>query len=425
MPPFGTTFRALGYRNFRLFFVGQGISLVGTWIQQIAMGWLVYRLTNSAFMLGVVGFSSQIPSFILSPLTGVLADRWNRRTILVLTQIFSMAQAFILAYLTLSGKVAVWHIVSLGALLGLANSVDIPARQSFIIDMVERKELLGNAIALNSFMFNAARLIGPSIAGIIIGVSGEGVCFLVNGLSFFAVLISLLMMKIKDRRVKGGRPNVIAGLAEGISYTFGFAPIRSILILLGIYSLMGMSYAVLMPVFARDILRGGPDMMGFLMASVGVGALVGTIYLASRKRVVRLGRTIPVAAFIFSASIIVFSLSRVPWLSSIILVFTGFGLMVHMASSNTVIQTIVDDDKRGRVMSFYAMAFMGMAPIGSLLAGAMASWVGAPNTLIIGGIFCLAAAFQFAREIPILKAMARPAYFDTIPLISAEKENTI
>lgn len=405
-----TIFRALEYRNYRLFFIGQGISLIGTWMQQIAMSWLVYRLTGSALILGIVGFSSQIPAFFLSPFAGVLADRWNRHSILLVTQTLAMIQAFILAYLVLTHTIAVWHIIVTGIFLGAVNSLDIPARQSFVIDMVEKKETLGNAIALNSMMFNMARLVGPSIAGILIALTGEGMCFLINGVSFFAVIWCLLAMKLKPRKQKTQYKNVLHGLREGFNYTFGFIPIRFILVLLGILSLMGTSYVVLMPVFAKEVLGGGPKTLGFLMTAVGAGALIGTLYLASRKGMLKLGPIIPIASAIFSAGMIVLSFSRTLWVSLLTLIIIGFGLMVQMAASNTVLQTIVDDDKRGRVMSFYSMAFMGMTPLGSLIAGYLANNIGTPVTLMISGSCCALASLFFAAKIPLLKSMVHPIY---------------
>ncbi|MCX5692914.1 MAG: MFS transporter [Candidatus Omnitrophica bacterium] len=405
-------FRALKYRNFRLFFSGQGISLTGTWMQSIAMSWLVYRMTNSAFMLGVVGFSSQIPTFILAPFTGVLADRHNRHKMLVVTQTLAMLQAFILAFLTLTGHIAVWHIIVLGVFLGCISSLDIPARHSFILEMVEEKENLGNAIALNSMMFNMARLIGPSIAGILIAVAGEGVCFLINAVSYFAVIASLLAMKIPRRynEKKEADYNMLKDLREGFNYAFGFVPIKAILFLLGIISLMGMSYAVLMPVFAKDILHGGPHTLGFLMGAVGIGSLAGTIYLASKKNIITLGRMLPIAAGIFGLSVMIFSFSHNLVFSLVLLFFSGFGIMVQMAASNTILQTIVDDDKRGRIMSFYTMAFMGMAPFGSLFSGMLASKIGVSNTLIISGLCCILAAVIFAFNLPSLRKTVRPIY---------------
>ena len=405
-----TIFRTLRYRNFRLFFAGQSVSLIGTWMQIIAMSWLVYRLTNSPFLLGVVGFLSQIPSFILSPFAGVAADRWNRHRILIITQTLSMIQAFILAILTITHTINIWHVVILSTILGCVNSLDIPARQSFIVEMVEKRENLGNAIALNSLMFNAARLVGPSIAGVIIAFSGEGVCFFINGVSFLSVIASLLAMNVRPHRIKPVSRRIREELKEGIVYVLGFPPIKFILSLLGLISVMGMSYAVLMPVFVRDILKGGPGTFGMLMASSGIGALAATAYLASRKSVIGLSRMIPIASSVFALGLVVFSLSRNILLSSLLLVIIGFGFMAHMAVSNIILQTIVDDDKRGRVMSFYTMAFMGTAPLGSLLAGILASRIGATNTLIIGGVCCLAGSIVFAGKLPAMRKFIHPIY---------------
>jgi MFS family permease len=403
-------FRTLRYRNFRLFFAGQGVSLVGTWMQHVAMGWLVYRMTNSPLMLGVVGFAGQIPTFIFSPFAGVMADRWNRRSLLMLTQGLSMAQAFILAALTLYGFVQTWHVVALSFFLGCVNAMDIPVRQSFLMEMVERKENLGNAIALNSLMFNSARLIGPSIAGVVVAILGEGACFLVNGVSFLAVIASLSAMRLTAPGPSDGKVRILEGVREGLSYAFGFLPMRMILSLLATISLTGMSYVVLMPVFARDILRGGPETLGFLMASAGVGALVATLYLASRRTIVGLGRLIPASAALFATGLMLFSFSRKLWVSVILLAITGFGMMANMAASNIILQTIADDDKRGRVMSFYTVAFMGMAPIGSLITGALASRIGVTATLVIGAGICIAASAVFATRLPLLRKAIHPIY---------------
>jgi MFS family permease len=381
-------------------------------MQYVAMSWLVYKMTNSAFMLGVVGFASQIPTFILSPFTGVIADRHNRYKILLFTQALAMLQAFILAFLTLTGNIAVWHIIVMGIFLGCINSLDIPARHSFILQMIEEKENLGNAIALNSMMFNFARLIGPSIAGVLIAITGEGACFLINAVSYLAVIASLLAMDkgVKIRKYKQENYDIFKDLKEGLDYVLRSQPIRAILLLLGIISLMGMSYAVLMPVFARDVLGGGPHTLGFLMAAVGVGALAGTVYLASMKKAIMLGNLLPVSVGVFGIGIIAFSFSHNIGLSLVLLVISGFGIMVQMAASNTILQTIVDDDKRGRVMSFYTMAFMGMAPLGSLLAGAMAVRLGASNTLIISGSCCIIASVVFVFKIPSLRKILQPIY---------------
>jgi len=400
---------ALQYRNYRLFFGGQGISLIGTWMQRIAMSWLVYRLTNSAFLLGVVGFTGQIPIFLLTPFAGVLADKMNRHRVLIVTQTLAMIQALILAFLVFTGTVAVWHILSLSIFLGLIDAFDMPVRQSFMVEIVQTKDL-GNAIALNSSIVNSAQLLGPSIAGILIASTGEGMCFLLNGISYLFVIVSLLAMKITSRKMETQTTRVLKGVREGFSYVFGFTPIRSVLLLLALISLVGMPYRVLMPVFARDILHGGPDTLGFLMASSGVGALVGSIYLASRKSVLGLGKWIALASSIFGIGLIAFSLSRVFWLSLFLILLSSFGMMVQMASSNTVLQTVVDEDKRGRVMSFYAMAIRGMAPFGSLLAGGLASKIGAPHTLMIGGVSCVLGSLMFAAKLPLLREMVRPVY---------------
>jgi MFS family permease len=407
---FKIIFRSLQYRNYRLFFTGQTISLTGTWIQRIALPWLVYRLTGSAFLLGVVGFAGQIPTFLLAPFAGVLADRWNRYHILIATQILAMIQALALAFLFFSGAIEVWHIILFGIFLGFVNAFDMPARQSFVVEMIENREDLGNAIALNSSMVNSARLLGPSIAGVLIAATSEGICFLLNGLSYLFVIVSLLMMKVTPRKIKTLDTQVLQGLKEGFSYAFGSAPIRSIILLLGLVSLMGMPYTVLMPVFAKEILHGDSHTFGFLMGASGIGALAGALYLASRKSVLGLGKIIPLSAAIFGFGLIAFSLSRLFLLSLILMLITGLGMIMQMAASNTIIQTIVDDDKRGRVMSFYMMAFIGTAPFGSLLAGGLASSLGAPNTLIIGGASCILGAVIFARRLPDLRKMVHPIY---------------
>jgi MFS family permease len=405
-----TVFRALAHRNYRLFFGGQSISLIGTWMQLIAMNWLVYRLTHSALLLGVVGFTSRIPTFVIAPFGGVLADRWNRHRMLVVTQILSMIQALMFAVLVLTGLIEVWHVVILSLFLGFINALDIPIRQSFVVEMIEKREDLGNAIALNSSMVNGARLLGPSIAGMLIATLGEGLCFLINGLSFIAVIWALLAMKITPQKKERQRSQFIHGLKEGFSYAFGFIPIRSLLLLLALVSLMGMPYAVLMPIFAEKILKGGPQALGFLLAAAGVGALAGTLYLASRKTVLGLGRIVVIATGIFGVGLIAFSLSRLLWLSLIFMVLTGFGMIVQMASTNTLLQTLVEEDKRGRVMSLYTMAFMGMVPFGSLLSGSLADRIGAPGTIMIGGIACILGSFLFARKLPSLREMVRPIY---------------
>ncbi|HMK52336.1 MAG TPA: MFS transporter [Thermodesulfobacteriota bacterium] len=403
-------FRALYHRNYRLFFGGQGISLIGTWMQQIAMSWLVYRMTSSAFLLGLIGFSSQICSFFFSPFAGVISDRWNRHHILIVTQSLAMIQASILAFLTLTGMIAVHHLIVLSLFLGLVNAFDMPTRQAFVVEMVERRENLGNAIALNSFLFNGARLVGPSVAGLLISILGEGMCFLLNALSFLAVIIALLAMKMTYHKREAEKTHVFQGFKEGFIYAFGFPPIRIILFFLSWLSLVATANTTLLPIFARDILHGDARTYGFLMAAIGVGAIIGAIFLAARKSVLGLGRIIAIASGIFGVGLISFSLSHALWLSLSLLLLAGFGMMVHMASSNTILQTMVDDDKRGRVMSLYVMAFMGMAPFGSLTGGSLAGTIGAPSTLIIGGASCILGSLLFMRKLPSLREMGRPIY---------------
>jgi MFS family permease len=402
--------RALHHKNYQLFFGGQGISLIGTWMQQIAMSWMVYRLTDSALLLGIVGFSSQIPIFLLASFAGVYADRWNRHRILIVTQTLSMIQALTLALLTLTGTIEVWHIIVLSTFLGVINAFDMPTRQSFIVQIIDKAEDLGNAIALNSFMFNGARLVGPSIAGLLIGYLGEGICFLLNGISFIGIIIALLAMKVPKREKVVRTSRLWQDLQEGYSYAFGFAPIRYILLQVGLMSFMGLSYVVLMPIFARDILQGGPHTLGFLMAASGIGALIGSIYLASRRTILGLGRLIAYASGIFGIGIIAFSLSKMLIVSLCMMFMMGFGMIVQMASSNTILQSIVEEDKRGRVMSIYATAFIGMAPLGNLFTGALASWIGAPDTLIISGATCIIGSLIFALKLPQIRKQVRPIY---------------
>ena len=403
-------FRSLKYRNFRLFFGGQSISLIGTWIQRIAMPWLVYDLTNSVVLLGIVGFAGQIPTFLMAPFAGVLVDRKNRYKILIATQVLAMIQALILAALVYTGHIQVWHLVALSVMLGLINAFDMPSRQSFMIELVEKKDDLGNAIALNSTMVNSARLLGPSIAGVLISLAGEGTCFLINGLSYIVVISTLLFMKINLKPKIKKSSKVINELKEGFRYTFGFKPIRFVILLLALVSLMGMPFSVLMPVYAKEILHGESHTFGFLMGASGLGALSGALYLASRKNVAGLEKIIPFSAMVFGSGLILLSLSKVFWLASIVMIITGAGMMMVMASSNTIIQTIIDDNKRGRVMSIYAMAFMGTAPFGSLMAGSLAKVIGTPMTFGIGGLSCIIGATFYLRKIPELQKHIRPVY---------------
>lgn len=403
--------RALRSRNYRLFLAGQGVSLVGTWMQYVAMSWLVYRLTGSALLLGVVGFTSQIPTLFISPVAGVLADRWDRRRLLLATQSLAMLQAALLALVVLTGVVQVWQIILLSLILGVVHAFDIPIRQSFVVEMVDQREDLGNAIALNSSLVNGARLLGPAIAGLLIASVGEGICFILNALSYLAVIVALAAMRIPPAaNPRPARRPILHELREGFLYAYQFGPIRSILLLLALVSLMGMPYSVLVPVFAKDILHGGAHTFGFLMTAAGSGALVGTLYLASRHSVRGLGRVIVRATILFAVGIAAFALSGNFPLSLAALALAGFGAMTLVASCNTVLQTILDEDKRGRVMSFFTMAFIGVAPFGSLGAGAMAGILGPRDTLLLGGAGCLVGAAVFARHLPQIREKVRPIY---------------
>ena len=402
--------RALKHRNFRLFFFGQGVSLIGTWMQQVAMIWLVYRLSNSAFLLGLVGFCTQVPSFFLAPLAGVFTDRWNLHRTIIVTQSLAMFQAAILVVLTLTGVIAVWHIILLSIFLGLVNGFDIPARQAFLIQMVEGREDLASAIGLNSSMFNGARLVGPAIAGFLIAAMGEGLCFLLNAISYGAVLVALLVMRVTRRPPAEPPQHVLLDLWEGVRYAFGFPPIRAILLLLAVVNLAAMPLTVLLPIFTTAVLHGGPDTLGLLTAAMGMGALAGALLLASRKTVLGLGRQIAWASGAFGLSLIAFSFSNVVWLSLVLLVISGFTMMMTTAASNTILQTIVEDDKRGRVMSFYVMTFLGMAPLGSLLAGSLASHIGAVQVVQLTGAVCIVGSLVFAYRLPALRKLIRPIY---------------
>ena len=401
---------ALRSRNYRLFFAGQGISLIGTWMTQIATVWLVYHLTHSVLMLGVVGFTSQIPNFVLAPLGGVLVDRFSCYRILVSTQVLAMVQSLTLAVLALSGVIQIWHILALSLCQGLINAVDAPARQVFVIELVEHKADLANAIAINSTLFNGARLIGPAIGGLLIARVGEAYCFLIDGLSYIAVIMALLAMRFKPKPLPVTTGNPWQKVIEGFVYAFGCPPIRAILFLSALVSFMGMQYAVLVPFFADKVLQGNAQTLGFLMAASGVGAVFGGIYLATRQTVVGLGKLIILGPAILGAGLITFSLSRFLPVSLGAMLLIGLGVILQIAAGSTVLQTIVDDDKRGRVMSLYTMSFLGVTPFGNLLGGALANRIGATNTLIIAGIACLLGALFFSRQLPELKKIVHKIY---------------
>jgi MFS family permease len=398
--------RALRHRNFQLFFAGQLISLIGTWMQTVAESWLVYRLTGSTLLLGTVGFASQIPVFLIAPIGGIVADRKNRHRVVIATQTSAMLLAGTLATLTLTHRVHVWHVIVLAACLGVVNAFDIPARQAFLMDMVGREDLM-NAIALNSSMFNGARIIGPAIAGILVASIGEGWCFAANSVSYIAVIAGLLMMRIDHPTRIANQGSPIENILEGFQFARNTGPIRAILLLLGLISFVGVPYAVLMPVFADQILHGGARGLGILMGATGVGALLGAASLAAKVGLKGLGRLIGLCAGGFGVSLILFSFSRVFWLSTLLLIPVGFFIMVQMASSNTLIQSMVPDRLRGRILAVYSMMFMGMAPFGSLSAGAVAHHIGAPWTVAIGGFACIGGSVFFLMHLPSIRGEAR------------------
>jgi MFS family permease len=398
--------RALKHRNYRLFFAGQGISLIGTWMQRVAMSWLVYRVTGSALLLGVVNFTGQAPTLLFTPFAGVIADRYDRHRLLVATQVMAMVQAALIAVLVLTHVIAVWHLVLLSLFLGIVNAFDTPIRQALIVEMIESREDLANAIALNSSMMNGARLVGPSIAGVLIATVGEGMCFLLNAVSYVAVIAALIAMTIAPKKIRAQRPHIWEAWREGVTYAFGSPAIRSVLLLLAVVSFMGMPYATLLPIFAQEVLHGGAQTLGFLMGAAGIGALIGAMFLASRDNVLGLETVLVVAAMIFGTGLIAFSLSRIFWLSCVLMIISGFGMMVHLAAANTLVQMLVDDDKRGRVMSLHTMSVRGMVPLGSLIAGGLASQIGAPATLTLGGICCVLGAVIFATRRAAFKAPA-------------------
>jgi MFS family permease len=402
--------RALRNRNFRLYFLGQGTSLMGTWMTRLATSWLVYRLTHSALLLGVVSFAGQIVTFLLGPVAGVWVERLNRRKLLVWTQAAAAVQSLALAALTLAHVINLWEIIALAALQGLINALDMPGRQSFLVQMVDDREDLPNAIAINSSMVNAARLVGPAVAGVVVAAFGEGWCFLIDGLSYFAVIASLLMMRISAQEARRHGTSMLEQMREGWDYVRGFRPIRVILTVFALASLMGWPYAVLLPIFAGQVLHGGPHTLGWLTGASGVGALVSAASLAVRKSVVGLTRMIQVATAMFGAGLILFGLSHTLWLSLVLMLFVGFGMMQTAAAVNTVVQSLVAEDKRGRVMSYYTMAFVGSAPFGSLLAGALAHKIGAPHTVMITGACTLVGALWFTAQLPAVNAAMRPVY---------------
>ena len=413
--------RALAHRNFRLFFAGQSVSLIGTWITRVATSWLVYRLTHSPLLLGVVGFCGQIPSLLLAPVAGVLVDRWDRHRILLWTQAASMLQSLALAVLALSGIITVEWILALQIVQGVINAFDTPARQAFVVLMVEDRADLPNAIALNSTMVNGSRIIGPSIGGVIIAAVGEGWCFMIDAVSYLAVIASLLAMRLDRAEEKRRHGAVLDELKTGFRYVAGFPPVRTALLLLALVSTMGMPYTVLMPDIASRTLHGGPHTLGVLMTASGLGAVAGALYLASRRSVLGLGRVMGLATAAFGAGLVAFALARSLWVALAVLPIVGAGMMIEMAATNTVLQTLVDERLRGRVMAFYTMAFLGSAPLGSLLSGVVADRLGASTTIVLGGVGCVAGGLWLAFRLPLLREQVRPVYMERGILASSQE----
>ncbi len=409
-PGMSHAWRALRHRNFRLYFCGQSISLIGTWMTRIATVWLVYRLTGSAILLGTVGFVGQIPIFLLAPFAGVWVDRSNRRHVLLATQALAMLQSVVLAALTLTHRVNIHEILWLSAFQGVINAFDMPVHQAFLVQMVEDRKDLGNAIAINSSMVTVARLAGPALAGLLIAATNEGWCFLIDGFSYLAVLASLLMMRVHVAAAMRAGTSMLEQLREGWTYVSRSMPLRTILLLFAVVNLMGMPLTVLMPIFASKVLHGGPHTLGFLMGAAGAGALVAALSLAARRSVRGLTKMIPISAALFGGGLIFFGLSRSLWISLVMMLLTGFGTMQGMAASNTIIQTIVSENKRGRVMSYYTMAFVGMMPFGSLLAGVMAHAMGAPLTVIVNGSLVIASAVWFTTRLRGVRREIKPIY---------------
>jgi MFS family permease len=400
--------RSLRHRNYRLYLTGQLVSVCGTWMQQVALSWLVYRLTGSATLLGVVGFASQIPILVLGPIGGVINDRYSTHRVAVWTQCGALAQALLLAVLALTGWIQPVHIILLGMALGIVYAFDMPARQALVHRLVDAEDL-PNAVALNSSMINAARIVGPALAGLVVARFGEGICFVINAASYIATITALLMMKFAEPpRRETSVTSIRRSLVEGYRYTTATTPIRDLLILLGVVGVMGMPYMTLMPVFAAQVHGSGADTLGIMFGAVGFGALIGALFLAQRKNIVGLGQVIVFATMGFGVGLVCFTVSKTFWLSLLFLVAVGYGWMVLIAASNTVLQTLADNKMRGRVMSLFSMMLVGMAPFGSLLAGWAADQVGAPLVVAIGGGFCAIAGIVFARRLPGLREAAKP-----------------
>ncbi|HEY9187955.1 MAG TPA: MFS transporter [Ignavibacteria bacterium] len=413
---FKVIFRTLKYKNYRLFFTGQSISLIGTWIQIIAASWLIYRLTNSAFLLGLLTFAGQLPTLLFTPFAGVMVDRWDRYKLIKTTQILFAFQSLIFGVLVLTEIIQIWHIIILNIFGGFVMAFDSPVRQSFVVDIVEDKKDIGNAVALNSMLFNMARMVGPAIAGILVAMIGEGWCFIINTITFLAIIVNLHLMDIKKTILKKSNNHVLTDLKEGFLYTYNFLPIRYILIILAFVSIVGMSMNVLMPIYTKDILLGDSKVLGFLMSSLGIGSLVGGVKLATKDSPKGLEKNIFWATIIFGLSLIILPIFHNFLYAMLIMLFIGFGMISQIISSNTMIQSLVDDDKRGRVMGIYSMSFMGTAPIGSLFAGTLSGLIGVMNTSIIAGACCILAGLYFLSKIRIISKIAEDTYVKNVNL---------
>ena len=408
---FTQVFASLKSYNFRLYFGGQCISLIGTWMQQIAMSWLVFRLTGSVFLLATVTFMAQIPILVATPYMSVFVDRFDRRKLLMLTQSLSMLQALLMAVLTLTGLIQVWHIMILSLLIGLINALDNPTRQSFYPSLVPRDKL-SNAIALNSAVINGSRLIGPAVGGVLIGLLGEGICFLLNGISYIAVIIALLMMRVMPQRGKGVKQKVWEDMRDGFQYVVGNIPIRTLLLLMSVISFFGLPLMTFIPAYVKTILHGGSEMLGLLLSCIGVGSFIAALYLAARKSVLGLGKVVMLSGVLLGIGLSVMSFVSIPWVAAVLCLPIGFSVIAAVASINTLLQTLSREDKRGRVMGYMAMAFTGMAPVGSIILGAFEEFVGLQVIILLSGICCFLASLIFEYYRPVVRKYARPIYID-------------
>lgn len=404
------TLRALRHRNFALFIAGQGWALIGYWIQQLAVSWLVYRLTGSATLLGVLTFAANVPVLVLAPLVGLWSDRFNRHRIMIATQVLEMLQAMVLAALAFSGLIEIWHIIALTMFLGVCVAVELPVRHAYLLELVGDKQDLPNAVAMTSLVANCGRLIGPSVAGVLIGWFSEATCFLINAITYVAVLVSFAFIRVKRQPTAASHPPALHGLKEGLVYAWRTVPIRLLLTLLAIIALTAAPYGTLMPAIVHEAFGGDAQTLGFLVGAAGMGAVSGTLLLASRRNVRGLTRFIVAAAFIAGCALIALSWSRLLVLSLALMVVIGFCILLISVSTNMILQTIVDDDKRGRVMSLYTAAFLGVVPIGGLIAGVLADRIGATRTVLIGGCVCVLATLYMARQLPLLHRHMQPIY---------------